>query len=226
MKQRKEFTREFKLSILQELETKSMAEICRTHNLAPSTVSTWRSDYEKNPKDAFKGHGNIWKEDAKLAKYDDIDHKILRTVTENGQASIVELAKKIKMTSKAALYRLRRLENKSIILGYNALIDTNKLGYSFYKIDFYLSDILNLKRMFEFAKQYKNIVYRMRTIGGPDFEIEVMVKNVFEMKELINEIRKNFPNIESYRFHRFEYTIKQVYLPGEKIEIESMQKLK
>jgi len=151
--------------------------------------------------------------------YDETDYEILRAVTENGQIPLVELAKKIKLTPKAALYRLRKLEKNGIILGYNALIDTNKLGYKFYKIDFYLNDMSRIKEMFEFAKQHKNIVYRMRTIGGPDFEIEVMVKDVIEMKKLINEIREKFSNvIEFSRFHRFEYTIKQVYLPGENIK--------
>lgn len=67
---KRQFNREFKLSILNELETKRLAEICREHNLAPSTVSGWRKDYEANPKEAFKGHGKIWKEDAKIAKYE------------------------------------------------------------------------------------------------------------------------------------------------------------
>jgi transposase-like protein len=67
---KRQFNREFKLSILNELETKKLAEVCREHNLAPSTVSGWRKDYEANPKEAFKGHGKIWKEDAKIAKYE------------------------------------------------------------------------------------------------------------------------------------------------------------
>ena len=67
---KRQFTKEFKLSILNELETKKLAEVCREHNLAPSTVSGWRKDYEANPKEAFKGHGKIWKEDARIAKYE------------------------------------------------------------------------------------------------------------------------------------------------------------
>ncbi len=67
---KRQFTREFKLTIVKELETKRLAEVCRAHNVAPSTVSGWRKDYEANPKDAFKGHGNIWKEDAKVSQYE------------------------------------------------------------------------------------------------------------------------------------------------------------
>jgi transposase len=69
---KRQFSREFKLSVIKELETKRLAEVCRTHNLAPSTVCGWRKDYEVNPKEAFKGHGNIWKEDARIAQYERI----------------------------------------------------------------------------------------------------------------------------------------------------------
>ena len=67
---KRRFSKEFKLSILKELETKRLVEVSRAHNIAPSTVSGWRKDYEANPKEAFSGQGNIWKEDARLAEKD------------------------------------------------------------------------------------------------------------------------------------------------------------
>ena len=73
---RKHFSREFKLSILKELETKRLVEVCRAHNLAPSTVSDWRTAYESNPKDAFKGKGNIYKEEAIIAEKDRLIGKL------------------------------------------------------------------------------------------------------------------------------------------------------
>ncbi len=150
--------------------------------------------------------------------YDEIDYKILQILTKNAQTPLIDIAGAIKLTAKAALYRIKKLEEKKIICGYNALIDTDRLGYNFYKIDFYLRDLSRLREMNEFSRQHKNIIYRMNTVGGPDFEIEVMVKNAVEMKTIVNEIRKRFnKEIETYRFHRFEYTIKQIYLPGEHV---------
>ena len=67
---KRRFSKEFKLSILKELESKRLVEVCRAHNLAPSTVSDWRTAYEKNPKEAFKGKGHIYKEDAIIAEKD------------------------------------------------------------------------------------------------------------------------------------------------------------
>lgn len=54
---RRKFNREFKLGVLQELETASLTEVCRKHSLHPSTVLYWRNDYEKAPEKAFAGNG-------------------------------------------------------------------------------------------------------------------------------------------------------------------------
>ena len=148
--------------------------------------------------------------------YDEKDYEILKLVTQDARIPIVQIAKQIKLTPKAALYRLKHLEKKGIVLGYYALIDETKIGYVFYKVDFFLNDLSKTVELNEYAKQHPNVVYRVRTIGGPDFEIEIIVKDVKEMKNVVNEIRNRFPNIiNRYRFHRFEYSIKQTYLPGE-----------
>ena len=154
----------------------------------------------------------------KKIDYDKVDYEILRMLTENAQLSLVDIATNLKMSAPSVLYRIKELEKKKIILGYYALINTDKLGLEFYKIDFYVNDMSILDRMNNFAKEHPKIVYRMRTIGGPDFEIEAIVKNAIELKALINEIRQKFGDVIKFnRFHRFEYSIKQIYLPGEKV---------
>ena len=65
---RRQFTAEFKQSVLQELDIKPLSEVCRDHMLHPSTVCGWRRDYERNPQEAFKGHGRLWKPEAKIAQ--------------------------------------------------------------------------------------------------------------------------------------------------------------
>jgi len=72
MKTRRNFTRDFKLSILRELESKSATEICREHSIHPVLLSTWKRDYTRNPNTAFSGKGNMWKEEAKIVQYERI----------------------------------------------------------------------------------------------------------------------------------------------------------
>ncbi len=69
MKTRKKFTREFKISILRELETgKSAAQVCRENGIHPSMLSKWKREYKENPETAFSGNGTVCKPEAKLAE--------------------------------------------------------------------------------------------------------------------------------------------------------------
>jgi len=72
MKLRRKFTKEFKLAVLRDLEVKKFVEVCREHNLSGSVIQRWRREYSENPKMAFAGSGNIWKEDARVAQYERI----------------------------------------------------------------------------------------------------------------------------------------------------------
>lgn len=100
MVSRRKFTREFKLSVLQDLESKNLAQVCREHSLHPSLVSKWKKDYSSNPKDAFKGNGNIWKEDARIAQYERLvgqlyaENAFLKKVYESLKQQIAEEKRK------------------------------------------------------------------------------------------------------------------------------------
>ena len=100
MVKRQTYSREFKLSVLQELETKSMAEVCRVHNLASSTVCGWKDAYKDNPKEAFKGYGKQYKEEAKIAEYERVigrlyaQNKLLRNAYEAMKQEVIDQKKR------------------------------------------------------------------------------------------------------------------------------------
>ena len=70
---RRRFSREFKLQVLQELESgKDMAELCREHNLTRFLVARWRREYEESPGLAFSGNGNPSTDASKIAELEKI----------------------------------------------------------------------------------------------------------------------------------------------------------
>ena len=69
MKKRRIFTRDFKLSVLSELQCKSTAEVSREHNIHPVMIHNWKKEFRENPKKAFSGRGNLWKAEAEAEKY-------------------------------------------------------------------------------------------------------------------------------------------------------------
>lgn len=73
MRKRRKFTREFKISLLRELESgKTVAEVSRENSIHPMMLYSWKREYRNNPETAFSGKGNISKLDAKVAKYERI----------------------------------------------------------------------------------------------------------------------------------------------------------
>ena len=70
MGSRRSFTKEFKHSVVQQLESHSAVEICREHSIHQNILHRWKKEYESSPGDAFKGNGNLWKQEAKIAQYE------------------------------------------------------------------------------------------------------------------------------------------------------------
>ena len=62
------------------------------------------------------------------AELDDIDRKILRTISREGRISNADLGAKVGLSSSPCWTRVRRLEMAGVIRGYIAEIDLAKLG--------------------------------------------------------------------------------------------------
>jgi transposase-like protein len=69
MRQRREFSRDFKLSVLNELNVKKAVEVCREHSIHPVLLCKWKKDFNENPVKSFSGNGNLWRAEAEVEKY-------------------------------------------------------------------------------------------------------------------------------------------------------------
>jgi transposase len=69
-KTRRKFSREFKISILRDLEAGiSVAEVTRRAEIHPSLLARWKKEFSEDPEQAFRGSGNaIFKEQMDVAK--------------------------------------------------------------------------------------------------------------------------------------------------------------
>ena len=59
---------------------------------------------------------------------DRLDHRILEVLTSDGRISVTDLAKRIGLSKSPTQARLKRLEAKGVITGYQALVDPIRLG--------------------------------------------------------------------------------------------------
>ncbi len=76
-RKRRTFSREFKIEVIREIEQgKKQAEVCRKHGLHPVLVNNWRKTYHQYPDTAFQGHGNQYKDEAKIAELEQLVGKL------------------------------------------------------------------------------------------------------------------------------------------------------
>ncbi len=66
---RRQFTKEFKLQVLREIEVgKSVVHAAREYQVHPNTITKWRQQYRRYADRAFAGNGNVYTDEAKVAE--------------------------------------------------------------------------------------------------------------------------------------------------------------
>ena len=150
-----------------------------------------RKFFIENPKDAVERvYGAGQKEDV-----DELDWKIIKTYSNNVRQSSLEIARKLKVSSDTVRARIKRVEQKKIITGYKIGLNLEPLGFVSYRVDLQLISTKRNKELFEFCKRHKNIYQINKSIGGADFEIEVIVKDLNHLLSLIDEIKNHFKDV-------------------------------
>jgi len=128
-------------------------------------------------------------------KIDEIDEKILQQLTRNARQTSLELAKKIKQTERIIRYRIRRLEEQKIILGYRTFLNTSLLGLKYYKLFIQLKNVKSkdFAIIRNYVTQNPAVVYNTVALGGYDFELEAHFHDSQALFAFIVELKETFP---------------------------------
>ena len=66
---RRQFTKEFKLQVVHEVQAgKSLAQASREYQVHSNTIIDWRKNLEKYAERAFQGNGRSYTDEAKIAE--------------------------------------------------------------------------------------------------------------------------------------------------------------
>jgi Lrp/AsnC family transcriptional regulator for asnA, asnC and gidA len=113
---------------------------------------------------------------------------LITKLQENSKISYVALAKMFNVTETAIRKRIKNLEEKNIIKGYNVILDIKKLGYE-------LSAIIGIDtlpehymRIIALIKQDKEVINAYTSSGDHMLMIEKYFKNHKELEECIKKL--------------------------------------
>ncbi len=127
-------------------------------------------------------------------KLDKTDFNILKTLSENGRAKLIDIAIKSDISSELALYRLKKLKSEKIILGNRIQFNMSSLGYFFtlILINFRNFSEKNKDKIKSFAKDSKNTNSLIFNLQKPNCIIQLFHKEEKELRENIEKIKDLF----------------------------------
>ena len=130
-------------------------------------------------------------------KIDDIDYGILNILANDARIPLSQLARDVGTTIDVVRGRMKKLEEKEIILSYRIGVDFNKLGLEFFKLFIYFRTLSKKDEiaMFEWMRTHPKALYYIRSLALWEMEPEFVVENYKEFNDIVNELRKRFPHV-------------------------------
>ncbi|UCD21143.1 MAG: Lrp/AsnC family transcriptional regulator [archaeon] len=143
-------------------------------------------------------------------KLDLKDRKILYELDINARQTISEIAKKVKLNKNTVNYKIKKLENEKLILGYYTVVDYSKLGFISLRVYF---NFFNTKP--EHEKEIINFLIKNKKVGvvgqveSPyDIIFQAWVKNIYEFDDFWFKFKKKF---RQFIWKERVYLVNRVY---------------
>ena len=147
---------------------------------------------------------------------DAISLRILRVLAKNARTPIIAIAQSLGISAKTVINKIKLMKERSIIVGYTATLNLDRLGYLYKKLHIKLNNFNREKIMLlkSFIHKHPNIVYDNELLGGYDIEIEVQTKGRAEYDSFIEEFMNAFGMlVESIDVLTYTKEHKFIFLP-------------
>jgi len=151
----------------------------------------------------------------KIENIDERDLKILKILSKNSRIHLIEIASKLKLDNMTIYHRIKKLEEKNIILGYKSDTNVSTLGRDFYTVEIDLNNLSKIKEIEKDIFSLSELTGRSISIGGNDIEFDLELENSKRYYEIINLLKDKFLNIREIRYFRVIENYKLIDMPEE-----------
>ena len=141
---------------------------------------------------------------------DYIEYKLLSSLQKNARINNIELAKTVGLSPSPCLRRVRSLEEKSIITGYSAIIDQNKVDLSvnvFVQVSLEKQSEDKLAIFEQKIQEYEEVMEAYLMTGDADYLLRIVVKDIQTYEHFLKVNLTSIPGISSIRSY---FSLKQV----------------
>lgn len=130
---------------------------------------------------------------------DEFDYKILNILVNNGRIPVYEMARKLRVSDKKIMYRMKKLVEQEILLGFTTILNNDVLELEQYKIFLSLKNLDEKSEhdLINFCKFNKKVISLTKVLGRKAIEIDVVVSNKKETWEIIKQLEQEFKDMIS-----------------------------
>jgi Lrp/AsnC family leucine-responsive transcriptional regulator len=127
---------------------------------------------------------------------DDIDQRLLGLLQRNGRATQLELSREVGLSQPAVAERIKKLEERGVILGYTARVDAALLGMD---VTAFIGVGIEHPKFFdEFLRRVKGLeeVLECHRVAGEDsYLLKVKTRNTRTLDRLLVEGLRTIPGV-------------------------------
>jgi DNA-binding Lrp family transcriptional regulator len=123
---------------------------------------------------------------------DDIDHRILRMLREDGRRTFSEMAGLVGLSVAAVKRRVDRLREEGVITGFTVQIDHAKLGWGIEAFtELRYPGSMPVSEIVRTATDAPEVQAVYTIAGDPDALIHVRVRDITHLQQVIDHLRRN-----------------------------------
>lgn len=133
---------------------------------------------------------------------DHIDLKILRELQNDGRITNVELAERVGISAPPCLRRVRKLEETGVIEGYQAMLNSSKLGYglvAFCMVGLKHQSEVNLKAFAAATQKWPIVRQAWMVSGESDFLLHCLAENLSSFQDFVIEVLTADEHVDTVR---------------------------
>ena len=154
---------------------------------------------------------------SEISDLDDYDRKILHAISANGRISVTDLARQIGLSKTPCQMRLRRLEERGIVTGYQAILDPVKLGLDHIAfVEVKLTDTREaaLGAFNDAVRQVPEIEQAHMIAGNFDYLLKVRTSTMASYRRILGDVISTLPHVSSTSTYVAMEAVKETMTAG------------
>ena len=123
---------------------------------------------------------------------DEKDRKILRLLIDEPRISVADIARRVGAQRDTVVYRMRRFEEKGLILKYHVVIDSVALGLDIFMLVLVKTAPVGQAKLDELVEglmQHKNVTHVAKLVGKYDFMLYMAASDMVAFDNALSDLK-------------------------------------